>query len=77
MLTGGENGCRIFIICIALLLESLMRFYLQLASGLPIRNEQRHAREICACAVEVRAAFAETFSLTKLQVKIGVHSGNF
>jgi len=52
-----------------------------IVSGLPTRNGDQHAGEICTTAMDLLLAI-ETFKIrhmkdTKMRLRIGVHTGNF
>ena len=50
------------------------------ASGLPTRNENRHAAEIATFSLQI-LAFVEGYKIpeheeeTKLQIRVGIHTG--
>ncbi|XP_055328813.1 soluble guanylate cyclase 89Da-like [Paramacrobiotus metropolitanus] len=45
------------------------------ASGLPERNEDRHAKEICHCALGFRKKFLDIGKSHDLAIKIGINTG--
>ncbi|XP_055347215.1 retinal guanylyl cyclase 1-like [Paramacrobiotus metropolitanus] len=45
------------------------------ASGLPECNGDRHAKEVCYCALGFRQIFLDIGKSHKMAIKIGIHSG--
>ena len=76
----GARFCKLLQETVGITSINIVYAMLKVASGLPIRNGNRHAREIAQVSLHIRSEI-ETFIIPSrpeqtLQVRIGVHSGS-